>query len=70
LSNTCPLPVDPRSPSLARHFIDESGDVPASLIDRVKLAVSELVTNALKHSGMSQDDIIEATGRSGPSGLL
>jgi serine/threonine-protein kinase RsbW len=59
LSNTCPLPVDPRSPSLARRFIDESGVVPSSLVDRVKLVVSELVTNAVRHSGMSQGDIIE-----------
>jgi anti-sigma regulatory factor (Ser/Thr protein kinase) len=59
LPTTCPLPVDPRSPSLARHFIDASGVVPSSLIDRVKLVVSELVTNAVKHSGMSRGDIIE-----------
>jgi anti-sigma regulatory factor (Ser/Thr protein kinase) len=59
LSNTCPLPVDLRSPSVARRFIDQSPDVPAPLVDRVKLVVSELVTNAVKHSGMSQGDVIE-----------
>ena len=59
LSNTGPLPVDPRSPSLARRFIDEFGDVPSSLVDRVKLVVSELVTNAVRHSGMSQGEIID-----------
>ena len=53
------LPVDVRAPAQARHVLDDlHGHVPSEILERSRLAVSELVTNALQHAGLSADDHI------------
>ena len=50
------LPVDPTAPMLARHALN-SIVPPPDLLDRhddVRLAVSEIVTNAVQHAGLIQ----------------
>jgi anti-sigma regulatory factor (Ser/Thr protein kinase) len=47
------LPAGPQSPGEARHALDEfSGDVGEEQLDEVRLLVSELVTNSVRHAGM------------------
>ncbi|MGZ4502172.1 MAG: ATP-binding SpoIIE family protein phosphatase [Nocardioidaceae bacterium] len=53
-SATLPLPGDTSAPGLARRFIRsrlEDWDAPAETIETATLCVSELVTNAVIHSG-------------------
>ena len=54
------IPVDDRAPSIARHALDGlSGSIPDEALERFKLTVSELVTNAIVHNAESPatDDI-------------
>jgi anti-sigma regulatory factor (Ser/Thr protein kinase) len=45
------LPPDPLAPQAARHVVDGlEGHLPEDLLDRFRLVISELVTNAVKHA--------------------
>lgn len=62
------FPVSPEAASLARQAVDEiGGDPPPSpaLLDDLRLLVSEVVTNAIRHAGGSEDDEIELVARIG-----
>jgi anti-sigma regulatory factor (Ser/Thr protein kinase) len=49
------LPLSTRAPRSARGLLhDLASLVPAPILDRVQLAVSELVTNSVKHSGLAE----------------
>jgi anti-sigma regulatory factor (Ser/Thr protein kinase) len=49
------LPLSTRAPRSARGLLDSLGPlVPGPILDRVRLVVSELVTNAVKHSGLAE----------------
>ena len=51
------LPVDVRAPSQARHALDDLRErIPSDVLERFRLAVSELVTNAILHAGLSESD--------------
>ena len=54
------LPVDTRSPARARHALDGMVDrLPGDVLDRFRLAVTELVTNAIRHADLSAGDAVE-----------
>jgi anti-sigma regulatory factor (Ser/Thr protein kinase) len=58
ISRTLPLPADTTAPSIARRFIRETlddWDVGPDLVDRAELCTSELVTNAVIHSGTTPE---------------
>jgi anti-sigma regulatory factor (Ser/Thr protein kinase) len=55
--------VDERAPARARHALDESDRVPSDVVERFRMAVSELVTNAIRHAGLSQSDDLVLTLR-------
>lgn len=58
------LPADRLSPWRARHVLDELEDrIPKEVMDRFRLAVSELVTNAILHSGLSEAEAVELSVR-------
>jgi len=47
------FPVGPQAPGEARHALDElTGNVHEERLDEVRLLVSELVTNSVRHAGM------------------
>jgi anti-sigma regulatory factor (Ser/Thr protein kinase) len=53
------LPRELESAAAARHAVDQlSDDLPADLLGDVRLLVSELVTNSLRHAKISDDDRI------------
>ena len=53
------LPIDLDSAAAARHAVDElSGELPEDQLGDVRLLVSELVTNALRHGELSDSDHI------------
>jgi len=53
------LPVGPRAPGEARHAIDELGGVvETTRLDEIRLLVSELVTNSVRHAGMTAEEWI------------
>ena len=53
------LAVTPEAAAEARHALDDIGDaVPVSTLRDVKLLVSELVTNAVRHAGLARGDVI------------
>jgi serine/threonine-protein kinase RsbW len=54
------LPASPEAASAARHALDELGDaVPDARLRDVRLLVSEVVTNAVRHANLVADDAIE-----------
>jgi anti-sigma regulatory factor (Ser/Thr protein kinase) len=54
------LPVSPEAASAARHALDDLGDaVPDSRLRDVRLLVSEVVTNAVRHANLAAGDVIE-----------
>ena len=56
------LPVERRSPARARHALDEHGEpIPPGVLERFRIAVSELVTNAIQHGGLSPTDELRLT---------
>ena len=63
------LIASPEAASLARRAIDElddgDGGMSATLLDDLRLLVSEVVTNAVRHAGASAEDEIELTARFG-----
>ncbi|HSL10774.1 MAG TPA: SpoIIE family protein phosphatase [Actinomycetota bacterium] len=61
------LIASPEAASLARRAIDELGTDALSplFLDDLRLLVSEVVTNAVRHAASSPDDVIELTARSG-----
>jgi anti-sigma regulatory factor (Ser/Thr protein kinase) len=54
------LPVTTGSPRLARRAAERAfaGAIPADRMDEVVLAISEVVTNAVRHAGMGPDEEI------------
>lgn len=47
------LPPTPDSPGKARHALDRlSGEIPPSVLEDIRLLVSELVTNSVRHAGL------------------
>jgi hypothetical protein len=52
------LPCDPQAPAAVREALDRRWDIGPVLGDAM-LVASELVTNAVLHSGCSDDDTIE-----------
>ena len=53
------LPVTPEAAAEARHALDEiGGAVPTAKLRDVRLLVSELVTNAVRHANLSSGDVI------------
>jgi serine/threonine-protein kinase RsbW len=54
------LPVTPEAASAARHALDDLGDaVPDARLRDVRLLVSEVVTNAVRHANLATGDVIE-----------
>jgi anti-sigma regulatory factor (Ser/Thr protein kinase) len=52
------LPREPRAPQAARHVIDGlAGHLPQDVLDRFRLVISELVTNAVQHAPDSAEPI-------------
>ena len=49
------LPADVHAPARARHALDEE-PLPPSALERFRMAVSELVTNVVRHAGLSPSD--------------
>ena len=53
------LPVSPEAASAARHALDGfSDEVSDGRLRDVRLLVSELVTNAVRHANLDEDDVI------------
>jgi anti-sigma regulatory factor (Ser/Thr protein kinase) len=53
------LAVTPEAAAVARHALDDLGDaVPDTKLRDVRLLVSELVTNAVRHANLEAGDII------------
>ena len=49
------IPLGPMAPREARRVLDPLvSDVPAPVLDDLRLVVSELVTNSVRHSGMNE----------------
>ena len=62
------LPADPAAPAMARRLLARLGDeVPESLLDDLRVVVTELVTNSLRHSSIQPGDRIELVVELGPS---
>jgi anti-sigma regulatory factor (Ser/Thr protein kinase) len=54
------LPVDVHAPARARHALDDVRErVPPEVLERFRVAVSELVTNAIQHAGLSATDQVQ-----------
>lgn len=53
------LPVAPQAPSMARAALDDIADhVAPEILQDARLLASELVTNSVKHAGLSDSDAI------------
>jgi anti-sigma regulatory factor (Ser/Thr protein kinase) len=53
------LPAEKESVTRARHALDEeTKDLPAEVREDVRLLVSELVSNSVRHAGLAPDDLI------------
>ena len=56
------ISTGPQAPAEARRFVDSlADDVPARTLDDVRLVVTELVTNSVKHAGNPPGHPIEVT---------
>jgi anti-sigma regulatory factor (Ser/Thr protein kinase) len=54
------LPASPEAASVARHALDDlSGEVPDAKLRDLRLLVSEVVTNAVRHANLATGDAIE-----------
>lgn len=54
------LPASPEAASVARHALDDLGDaVPDARLRDVRLLISEVVTNAVRHANLAAGDAIE-----------
>jgi serine/threonine-protein kinase RsbW len=54
------FPVKPESAAEARHALDDlSGELPDGRMRDVRLMVSELVTNAVRHANLASGDVID-----------
>jgi anti-sigma regulatory factor (Ser/Thr protein kinase) len=54
------LQPTPDAPRDARHALDRfASDLPTDVLESVRLLVSELVTNCLRHAGVPRDGLIE-----------
>jgi anti-sigma regulatory factor (Ser/Thr protein kinase) len=62
----CAVPCSPCAPSEARHALDQfESDVEPGLLRDVKLIVSELVTNSVRHSGSDEPIVLRVWVRAG-----
>ena len=54
------LPLTPLAPRAARRAVDElTGDLPSEVVDDLRLLVSELVTNSVRHAGLSDEHTVQ-----------
>ncbi|MGI8425752.1 MAG: ATP-binding protein [Actinomycetota bacterium] len=53
------LPARRESVRVARHALEDLAEIPVAVFEDLKLLVSELVTNSIKHSGLNSADLIE-----------
>ena len=54
------LPASAEAPREARHALDRlAGDLSVNLLENVRLLVSELVTNCIRHAGLDPQGSIE-----------
>lgn len=54
------LPAARNSVGLARHALSRlSESLPASILEDLKLLLSELITNSIRHTGLGSGDVIE-----------
>jgi two-component sensor histidine kinase len=65
---TFPLSIE--APRSARRWLRMCGVVPPELADAVDLIVSELVTNSVTHSGLSEPDVVSVRVASSPAGVV
>ncbi|HEX3299657.1 MAG TPA: ATP-binding protein [Actinomycetota bacterium] len=58
------LPADPSAAALAREMLDGwlTADVGERAANDVRLATTELISNALRHGGLGPDDLIVLSG--------
>jgi anti-sigma regulatory factor (Ser/Thr protein kinase) len=63
------LPCDQTAPAAVRHALADSGD-DRWVIGDVMLVASELVTNAVLHSGCDPDDVVSVQVRLTPEAIL
>jgi anti-sigma regulatory factor (Ser/Thr protein kinase) len=64
------LPAGPQAPGEARHALDELGDsVATETLDELRLLVSELVTNSVRHAGLGPSQWIELKVETTPSAV-
>jgi anti-sigma regulatory factor (Ser/Thr protein kinase) len=54
------VPATPRAPSETRRALRQLG-LPLPLADDAELAITELVTNSVRHAGLRPDDLIRIT---------
>ena len=63
------LPLDPRAPGEARRLLAPLGGlVPPEVLIDLELLISEMVTNSVKHSGIS-DQHVDVSIRAGPDAV-
>jgi anti-sigma regulatory factor (Ser/Thr protein kinase) len=54
--------VTPIAPAMARHSLDGFGPaLPRDRLDDLRIIVSELITNCVRHSGLTERDSIKMT---------
>ena len=64
------LPASSRAPGTARRLIERAlTDTPLPVLDRVKLLVSELVTNAVLHGSRTKDSAVGLMVRAARSSI-
>jgi serine/threonine-protein kinase RsbW len=65
------LPAVPASPAAARDSIEESLrlTLTPTRLEQIRIVISELVTNAIRHAQMSPTDTIEVLGSIDPTAL-
>ena len=64
------LPRASEAPAEARQAVDELyASFPGDRLGDVRLLVSELVTNAIRHAGLDEDDVISVIVQDSPAGV-
>jgi two-component sensor histidine kinase len=63
------FPLSTAAPRAARRWLHRTGVVPAELAEVADLVVSELVTNSVAHSGLSEPDVVAVHIAAFPGGI-
>ncbi len=64
------LPADPAAPAMARRLLARLDDeLPEAMRDDLRVVVTELVTNSLRHSSIQPGDRIELTVEASPGNV-